>query len=40
MAEKVLAKHDETYMPPEVAEALKTAQEGGNMVIPNPHAAK
>lgn len=40
LADKVLAKHDETYMPPEVAEALKTAQEGGNMVIPNPHAAQ
>lgn len=25
-AEEVLAKHDETYMPPEVADALKTAQ--------------
>lgn len=25
-AEEVLAKHDENYMPPEVAEALKTAQ--------------
>lgn len=25
-AEEVLAKHDEKYMPPEVAEALKTAQ--------------
>jgi cytochrome c-type biogenesis protein CcmE len=24
-ADEVLAKHDETYMPPEVAEALKTA---------------
>ena len=26
IAEEVLAKHDENYMPPEVAEALKTAQ--------------
>lgn len=26
IAEEVLAKHDEKYMPPEVAEALKTAQ--------------
>jgi len=25
MAEEVLAKHDETYMPPEVADSLKTA---------------
>ena len=34
-AREVLAKHDENYMPPEVAEALKLAAEGGNM--PNPH---
>jgi cytochrome c-type biogenesis protein CcmE len=27
MAEEVLAKHDETYMPPEVAEAIETAQD-------------
>jgi cytochrome c-type biogenesis protein CcmE len=26
VAEEVLAKHDENYMPPEVADALKTAQ--------------
>jgi cytochrome c-type biogenesis protein CcmE len=26
VADEVLAKHDENYMPPEVAEALKTAQ--------------
>jgi len=32
MAEEVLAKHDENYMPPEVADALKTAQN-----VPNPH---
>ncbi len=25
-AEEVLAKHDETYMPPEVAEALEEAE--------------
>ena len=25
LADEVLAKHDETYMPPEVAEALKKA---------------
>ncbi len=30
-ASTVLAKHDETYMPPEVAEALKLAKEGGRM---------
>ncbi len=35
-ADEVLAKHDENYMPPEVAEALKMAAEGGR--IPNPHA--
>jgi cytochrome c-type biogenesis protein CcmE len=27
-ADQVLAKHDENYMPPEAAEALKRAQEG------------
>lgn len=36
LAEEVLAKHDEKYMPPEVADALKTAQQGGSM--PFPHA--
>lgn len=35
VAEEVLAKHDEKYMPPEVAEALELAEEGGR--IPNPH---
>ena len=30
-AEEVLAKHDENYMPPEVAEALEIAREGGRM---------
>jgi cytochrome c-type biogenesis protein CcmE len=34
-AREVLAKHDENYMPPEVAEALTLAAEGGS--IPNPH---
>ena len=28
-ADEVLAKHDENYMPPEVADALKMAAEGG-----------
>ena len=28
-AEEVLAKHDEAYMPPEVADSLKTAQSQG-----------
>ena len=37
VADEVLAKHDETYMPPEVAEALRIAREGGEMVS-NPHA--
>ena len=31
VAEEVLAKHDENYMPPEVAEALAIAREGGQM---------
>jgi cytochrome c-type biogenesis protein CcmE len=35
-AREVLAKHDENYMPPEVAEALELAAEGGNM----PHPVK
>jgi len=34
-ARDVLAKHDENYMPPEVAEALKLAAEGGS-IIENP----
>ena len=37
-ADEVLAKHDENYMPPEVAEALKAAREGGEM--PFPHAGE
>lgn len=32
-ASEVLAKHDENYMPPEAAEALKRAQEQGNTVV-------
>jgi cytochrome c-type biogenesis protein CcmE len=35
-AREVLAKHDENYMPPEVAEALELAAEGGTM----PHPVK
>ena len=31
VAKEVLAKHDENYMPPEAAEALKRAKEGGQM---------
>ena len=30
-ADEVLAKHDENYMPPEVAEAIRIAKEGGRM---------
>lgn len=33
-AEEVLAKHDETYMPPEVHEALETAKTGGRIQRP------
>ncbi len=29
MADEVLAKHDENYMPPEVADAMKRAKESG-----------
>lgn len=35
-ADEVLAKHDENYMPPEVAQALKAAEEQG-IEIANPH---
>ena len=35
-AREVLAKHDENYMPPEVAEALELAAKGGSM----PHPVK
>jgi cytochrome c-type biogenesis protein CcmE len=34
-ADEVLAKHDENYMPPEVAEALKIAEQGGRIVSPH-----
>lgn len=39
-AREVLAKHDEKYMPPEVADALEMAAKGGRMPVPvsNPHA--
>jgi len=33
-ADEVLAKHDENYMPPEVQEALQSAQQAG---LANPH---
>ncbi len=32
VAREVLAKHDENYMPPEAAEALKRAQAGGGQM--------
>lgn len=35
-ASEVLAKHDENYMPPEVAEAMKMAETGGSMPHPPP----
>jgi cytochrome c-type biogenesis protein CcmE len=41
VATNVLAKHDEKYMPPEVADALKKAgrwQEGGNLPAGKPAA--
>mgnify|MGYP002713027176 CR=1 FL=1 len=36
LADQVLAKHDENYMPPEVKDALATAKKLG-VVPPNPH---
>ena len=36
IAEEVLAKHDENYLPPEVAEALEVAKAGGTM----PHGVR
>lgn len=33
IAEEVLAKHDENYMPPEVADALKTAEEAAKQKV-------
>ena len=44
MAREVLAKHDENYMPPEAADALKRAQKGqsrlGETVAPQAAAEK
>jgi cytochrome c-type biogenesis protein CcmE len=34
VADEVLAKHDESYMPPEVHDALETAASGGRMKAP------
>ncbi|GAB4346063.1 MAG: cytochrome c maturation protein CcmE [Gammaproteobacteria bacterium] len=38
-AEEVLAKHDESYMPPEVEEAIKAAEKAGQTLV-NPHEKK
>ena len=38
IAEEVLAKHDENYMPPEVAKALEIAKSGGQ--LPETHTPK
>jgi cytochrome c-type biogenesis protein CcmE len=35
VAEEVLAKHDESYMPPEVADTLKTAHVEGVVQMAN-----
>lgn len=40
IAEEVLAKHDEKYMPPEVAEALKTAQDNKQSLPTMPPAGR
>ncbi len=34
-ADEVLAKHDENYMPPEVAQAMELAKSGGKMPMPD-----
>jgi cytochrome c-type biogenesis protein CcmE len=39
-ADQVLAKHDENYMPPEAAAALKNAQTGGGKPLATTLAAK
>ncbi len=40
VASEVLAKHDENYMPPEAAEAMKRAKEGGRMQAPAVQTSK
>ena len=46
VAREILAKHDENYMPPEAAEAMKRAQDGKNakmaesVVVPAPKTAQ
>jgi cytochrome c-type biogenesis protein CcmE len=37
VADEVLAKHDENYMPPEVADALNAAHEAGKAGKPSPN---
>lgn len=37
VADEVLAKHDENYMPPEVADALNAAHEAGKTGNPSPN---
>ncbi len=43
VAREILAKHDENYMPPEAAEAMKRAQQGkgqklAETIVPSPNA--
>jgi cytochrome c-type biogenesis protein CcmE len=40
VAREVLAKHDENYMPPEAAEALKMANKGGSLQSATPGASR
>lgn len=40
VADEILAKHDENYMPPEVAEAIKSKHGGVMPVDPDPSKAK
>ncbi len=40
VADEILAKHDENYMPPEVAEAIKSKHGGVMPVDPDPRKAK
>jgi cytochrome c-type biogenesis protein CcmE len=40
VAREVLAKHDENYMPPEAAEALKMANKGGSLQSAAPGASR
>ncbi|MCM0611564.1 cytochrome c maturation protein CcmE [Marinobacter sediminum] len=39
VADQVLAKHDEKYMPPEVADSLKKASEGEGKVVESAESA-